>query len=105
MSDRQQIWQILTPLGYVEPGWRRLRWRPIKHRYPSEGTWNIYFWRWRPRSEFQLMLYRADWNNGWGRSKKVLRLQISIPWIGGMEAWIAWNHMAMDEVIRDGAQG
>ncbi len=41
----------LKPVREVEPGWYKLRWVPIKHHWPNQGTWNFV---WYYNTAFQL---------------------------------------------------
>jgi len=85
----------LKPVREVEPGWWKLRWRPIKHRDGCNGNWNffsrkVYF---EGRGGFGIGLnveYHPWWN--YGSSYKCL----SIAWQFGSrmyEFWIKWDYV------------
>lgn len=89
----------LKPLYKSEPGWWKLRWRPIKN-----GTWNVApclhnpFREWTSRNwGFGIVLWRNDERNGWGRSWKDLNLLVHLGRMGTIDIWIHWDIHCMAE--------
>lgn len=74
---------MLRPVREVEPGWWKLRWRPIWRH-----TFSIY--RSRTRWFFGVWAYRTDANNGWHRSYKHLTVRFGVPLIT-FEVWFRWD--------------
>ena len=70
-------WLYLLPVGEeFEPGWYRLKWRPIKN-----GNWNLYTFTqgpkwWFHRCYLGIKLWDGGTHNGWGRGwdGRILRI-------------------------------
>lgn len=92
----------MRPAYECEPGWWKLRWKPIWGR-----TWRVYLWRpwkWDRRPRFWLKCFqsggfgfrwwRDDAHNGWGRSYECLCMEIRI-FVLELGFWIKWNYRVM----------
>lgn len=90
----------LTPIRETEPGWYKLRWRPIRN-----GTWHFYKCKAWPRKwSLGIKIYRGGAHNGWGRAWEDLNIQICFGRLGMIEAWIVWNIRVMGEGPGDVAE-
>jgi len=69
-----------------EPGWWKLKWRPIKN-----GTWNMCLFKGNTHIK-RFMVYRMDWNNGWHRSWNGINLHIRLPGYDFM-FWFRWDFL------------
>jgi hypothetical protein len=94
----------LRPVRECEPGWWKLRWRPI-----WRGTFSAYWSAHYPKSlktrcglcgvaMFGLGFRgrRQDAENGWGRYYKRLDLEIFLLW-WTMNLWVRWDFRVMRE--------
>lgn len=80
----------LKPVYETDPGWWKLRWRPLWRK-----TFSVWFSRYSTGLGFRW--YRDDARNGWGRSFKRLSFDVLTPF-GSINFWIKWNYV----VHRDG---
>jgi len=72
----------LKPHNEVEPGWWKLKWKPIfKH------TWNVFVYRGKL---FGFRTYRIDANNGWHRSYKHLFVELDVLF-KKITFWVKWD--------------
>ena len=85
------IFHELTPIKEFEPGWFKLRWKPIKN-----GTWNIAFRRSR-NERYYFRVGKCGSHNGWGRSWDGWDIDISLFGFYFL-FWIHYNH----ECLREG---
>lgn len=98
MSSYDFIYQ-LKPKYECEPGWWKLRWRPIRR-----GTWNVWA-RTMGRRSFGLGFFwwETGAHNGWGRAWSGRELILRILW-WEWSAWIRWNIRVMAEGPLDDEQ-
>lgn len=101
-EKRLTVWQILKPMDF-EDGWYSLAWEPLKHCDQNEGTYNLYSSRCY-KFDLGFRAYRSDWTNGWGRYKKAFYFEVFLIW-RSFHFWIAWDHKAMPDVVKNGPQG
>lgn len=79
----------MTPVKEVEPGWWRLKWKPIDY-----GTYHFYSWSWE--KAFGLYVTRDDATNGWGRYYKRLDIRFGLGF-RTFNFWIKWDYRVMAE--------
>ena len=95
----------MKPVKEVEPGWFKLRWKPIKHTYPHGGTWNLYTSRlFRGHHAIGIICRRSGEHNGWGRSWEDFSITVTL-WSTLIEFWIRWRFHIMEEGPSDVAKG
>lgn len=73
---------LLKPVHQTEPGWWKLKWRPLWRQ-----TFSIY------RSSMPLLglyWYRTDARNGWGRSYNHFTINFGLGFVS-WSFWIRWN--------------
>ncbi len=97
----------LKPVEEIEPGWYKLRWRPIKHKgFNNTGTWNLYMYRtfmsFR-KNMFRFSCYDSGAHNGWGRSYDGFVVEVTLIWFV-IGFWIRWNIKCMAEGPQDIAE-
>jgi len=73
----------LDPVAEVEPGWWRLRWRPIWRH-----TFSAYRCQWLKLIGVEW--WRSDARNGWNRSYKHFGIRIGVGFLV-FEGWVKWN--------------
>jgi len=87
----------LKPVKEVEPGWWKLRWRPVKNTIKNDGgTWNVYFetgvcggpWRWWGMLGIQM--WKNGAHNGWHRSYDRFDVRIGLLFLV-INFWVKWN--------------
>jgi len=87
------VFHRLKPVKEFEPGWWKLKWRPIKN-----GTWNFHWYKILPSSKFCEFKLLIDWNgchNGWGRGYDGFSVEfIFIRW--GFKFWLHYNHYCQE---------
>ena len=90
----------LKPIKEVEPGWWKLRWRPIKG-----GTWNAYSIKHFTRRYWQtgLLITRDGVRNGWGRFWESMEIIMALGFIK-IHAWIRWNIVVQEHGPDDVAE-
>lgn len=86
----------------IEPGWYKLKWRPIKNSAAGDGgTWNLWFERqkverflssgwWGASTFLGFKIYKGGAHNGWGRSWERLDIEIGLL-LFTINFWIKWN--------------
>ena len=99
----------LRPVKEIEPGYWKLRWRPIKHtgRFDGgDGTWNMYWskaWSSHPAGLTTYFALPAD-GCQYGRSSNTMTIRLGL-WWGTVEFWVAWGFRASTEEHGDGVDG
>ena len=89
----------LRPVREVEPGWWKLRWRPLKN-----GTWNLYTTKGYPEYRpVGVMIEKGGAYNGWGRRWSQANLRIGL-WLLEINLWIRWGITVMEEGPQDVAE-
>ena len=77
---------LLKPIKEVEPGWWKLRWRPIwRHTFSIYTSKNFDWFTWGFRC------VRCDAQNGWNRSYNHFVFDMDFGKLGGLNFWIRWN--------------
>ena len=99
--NKNSYWWVyeLKPVREIEPGWYKLKWKPLKN-----GTWNV----WTSKNFSICRRLGIEWgdhgaHNGWGRSYKGLWLRLSFIWIN-VEFYILWDIQVMAEGPGDGGK-
>jgi hypothetical protein len=96
-------WIYKLPIGKeVEPGWYKLKWRPIRR-----GTWNMWIntnkvYRWNWNFAMGLDIWRGGAHNGWGRSYDRLDVILHCGY-WNINSWIHWNVIVHKDGPQDGA--
>ena len=87
----------LKPVKEVEPGWWKLRWRPIKNRIDvphNGGTWNIYReqhgWVHKWWHMWGIQMWKTGVHNGWHRGWDRFDMRLGFGPIV-INFWIKWN--------------
>lgn len=82
----------LKPIYEIEPGWYKLRWRPIKN-----GTWNIWFedtWHSWDYKRIGITFRKGGAHSGWGRDWDDFKIDLHFGWFN-INLWIIWNIQVM----------
>lgn len=87
MSSREPYFEIyeMKPVKEVEPGWWKLRWKPIRL-----GTWHFYAFTWE--KSLGILAYWGGAHNGWHRSYDRFDLRIGLGF-RTYNFWIKWNYI------------
>lgn len=95
----------MTPMFEKEPGWWKLKWKPIWRETISAYVRRSYSHRgrWWHTVGFGIS-YRLDGaHNGWGRSYDSFSVDVRfLHWT--FSAWIKWNYIVMAEGPSDGGE-
>lgn len=77
----------LKPIKEIEPGWWKLKWRPI---FGIDGTWYFWSggrfdpWRWR------VCTWRDVYENGWNRGYKHFYFDVTLAG-HTFDFWVQWD--------------
>lgn len=78
----------LKPVKEVEPGWWKLRWRPLWKK-----TFSLYSLSWERGLGFLLHWGRSNGaHNGWNRSWDAVDFRLLTPF-GAWNGWIKYNYI------------
>lgn len=97
----QQVFHLLTPVKEIEPGWYKLKWRPIKN-----GTYNLFITDTRRswNTKFLgVMYHNTSAHNGWGRDYDAFSITIGLIFFT-ITFWLHYNISCMAEGAKDGSQ-
>ena len=80
------VWKELKPIKEVEPGWWKLKWKPVKN-----GTYNIFLSGGKSYNakQFGIRFWRGGAHNGWGRDYDGFAIEIGFWWT--LNIWINFN--------------
>lgn len=100
----EYVFHKLTPVKEVEPGWFKLKWKPIKN-----GTYNLYLtdtaWKrkgfryWKLKS-LGVRFFEHGMHNGWGRAADGFHIEIGL-FFCVINFWILYNIVCMREGASD----
>lgn len=81
----------LVPDYEIEPGWWKLKWKPLWRK-----TFSIYISRGYRCTGFGARWYERGAHNGWGRSYNAYQFEFLLfTWT--LNFWIKWNYCVMAE--------
>lgn len=83
----------MKPQYEYEPGWWKLKWKPIwrgTYAFYKIGRWKWNWWS----GGFAFQWWREDARNGWGRYYKCFSFRVVfLDWTWGF--WIKWDYRVM----------
>lgn len=82
---------MLKPIKETEPGWWKLKWKPI-----FKQTYSIYFSSHYNSWGFGIDAYEAGAHNGWNRSYDNFIFRIRF-WNYSINFWVKWNFIVHED--------
>lgn len=92
------VFYNLKPQYECEPGWYKLKWRPIKGQ-----TWNLFMMKY-PKWTFRFSKNDHGHKNGWGRYSDGVGYNLFIGKIMVM-FWVRWNFKVSKDGPLDSKRG